>query len=246
MKMKTIKVWAEPGPPRLDSEEIPLRKPLRLLLGSGVLAVAMLGTAVPAQAHPARAATAPVVLSAGHVDAVDVAYEDGDLEIGVHDETVEPDVEREPGDVVFLVKNAAKTTVPADPAYGFLGAAGKPVWILPEVQNENLLWPGLAAEEIETGVFAGDTVSVQVEKVTGSGRFAIFTENAVGTPQVLVNSGDGLPDAVTLDAGTHRHVSWAFQKAGVYCVTIRVTAKLADSGATVTSEPAVYTFVVQP
>ena len=246
MKMKTIKVWAEPGPPRLDSEEIPLRKPLRLLLGSGVLAVAMLGTAVPAQAHPARAATAPVVLSAGHVDAVDIEYEDGALEIGVHDETVEPDVEREPGDVVFLVKSAARTTVPADPAYGFLGAAGTPVWILPEVENEELLWPGLSAEEVEAGVFAGDTVTLKVEKVTGSGRFAIFTENAVGTPQVLADSADGLPDAITLNTGAHRHVSWAFQKAGVYCVKVRATAKLAGSGATVSSEPAVYTFAVQP
>jgi len=246
MKMKTIRVRIDPGEPGSVLKEIPLRKPLRLMLGSGVLAVALLGAAVPAQAHPARSTTAPVVLSAGHVDAVDVAYEDGALELGVHDETVEPDVEREPGDVVFLVKKAAKTTVPADPAYGFLGAPGKPVWMLPEVQNESLLWAGLAAEEVEPGVFAGDTVTLEVESVTGSGRFAIFTENAVGTPQVLVNSADGLPDAITLDAGTHRHVSWAFQKAGVYCVTIRATARLADSGATVTSEPATYTFVVQP
>ncbi|BCJ50402.1 hypothetical protein Asp14428_18770 [Actinoplanes sp. NBRC 14428] len=175
-----------------------------------------------------------------------MAYEDGALEIGVHDETVEPDVEREVDDVVFLVKKAAKTTVPADPTYGFLGAAGKPVWVLPEVQNEDLLWPGLAAEEIDAGVFAGDTVTLKAENVTGPGRFAIFTENAVGTPQVLVNSGDGLPDALSLNAGTHRHVSWAFQKAGVYFVTVRATATLAGSGATVTSEPAVYTFVVQP
>jgi surface-anchored protein len=217
-----------------------LRKPLRLLLGSGILAAALLGTAVPAQA------AGTVVLSAGHVDVVDLAYEDGVLEIGVHDETVEPDVERDVDDVIFLVKNAARIAVPDNPAFSFLGTAGKPVWVLPEVQNEELIWPGIATEEIESGVFTADTVTLTFEKVTGSGRVAVFTEDAVGTPTVLVDSGDGLPDAVPLTAASHQHASWAFQKAGVYFIKVRATAKLAATGQTVTSEPAVYKFVVQP
>jgi surface-anchored protein len=217
-----------------------LRKPLRLLLGSGILAAALVGSALPAQA------VGPVVLSAGHIDLVDVAYEDGALAIGLHDETVDPGVEREVDDVVLLVRRAARTTVPDNPAFGFLGAPGKPVWILPEIQNDELLWPGLAAEEIETGVLAGDTVTLKVEKVTGPGRVAVFTEDAVGNPDVLVDSGDGLPDALSLTAGAHRHASWAFQKAGVHLVKVRATARLAATGATVTSAPVVYRFVVQP
>ena len=240
MKMKTIKVRVSGRSAPDQPKEIHLRTPLRLMLGSGILAAALLGTALPAQAADT------VVLSAGHVDIADVTYENGQLEIGVHDETVDPDVEREVDDVVFLVKKAARTTVPDNPAFGFLGTAGKPVWILPEIQNEELIWPGLAAEEIETGVLAGDSVSLKVEKVTGAGRVAVFTEDAVGNPNVLVNSGDGLPDALTLTAGTHQHASWAFQKAGVYLIKVRATAKLAGTGATVTSEPVVYKFVVQP
>ncbi|GIE82011.1 hypothetical protein Aph02nite_79610 [Actinoplanes philippinensis] len=217
-----------------------MRKPLRLLLGSGILAAALLGAAVPAQA------TDTVVLGAGHVDVVDLAYEDGVLEIGVHDETVEPDVEREVDDVVFLVKKAAKIAVPDDPAFGFLGSPGKPVWVLPEIQNEDLLWPGIATEEIENGVFAADSVTLKFEKVTGAGRVAIFTENAVGAPNVLVNSGDGLPDALPLATGTHQHASWAFQKAGVHLIKVSATAELAATGQSVTSAPVVYKFVVQP
>lgn len=216
-----------------------MRKPFRLLLGSGVLAAALLGTTGPAQA------AATVVLSSGHVDIVDVAYEDGALEIGVHDETVEPDVEREPSDVVFVVRRAARTTVPDNPAFGFLGAAGKPTWILPEIRNDELLWPGLAADEIEAGVFAGDTVTLAVQKVTGPGRLALFTEDAVGNPDILVNSADSLPDTLTLQAGSHRHASWAFSKAGVYTIKIRATGTLTD-GTTVTSDPALYQVVVQP
>ncbi|MEU8244453.1 choice-of-anchor M domain-containing protein [Actinoplanes missouriensis] len=224
-----------------------MRQPFRLLIGSGLLTAALLGTAAaPAQATGlGGTATDLVVLSAGHVDIADIAYEDGSLELGVHDETVEPDVEREVDDVVFLVKRAARTTVPANPAFGFLGAAGKPTWILPEIQNESLLWPGIATEEIEAGVFAGDQVTLTVEKVTGPGRVAVFTEDAVGTPNVLINSADGLPDALPLSTGTHLHASWAFSKAGVYLITARATGALTD-GTTVTSDPAVYKVVVQP
>ncbi|MEV6299496.1 choice-of-anchor M domain-containing protein [Actinoplanes sp. NPDC051861] len=208
----------------------------RLLLCGGVLAATLLTTALPAQA------AAPVVLGAGHVDVVDVSYEDGALEIGVHDETVEPDVERDPDDVVLLVKKAARTTVPSGSGWSFLGTTGAPVWILPEIQNEELLWPGLSAEEMEPG----DAVTLKVEKVIGPGRLALFTEDATGTPQVLVNSGDGLPDALALTGGEHRHASWAFQKAGVYLIKVRAAATLAASGDTVVSEPAVYKVVVQP
>jgi surface-anchored protein len=239
MKMKTIKISASGSSVPDQLEENPLRQPLRLLLGSGVLAAALLGTALPAQAADT------VVLSAGHVDIVDIAYEDGALEIGVHDETVEPDVEREVDDVVFLVKKAAKTTVPDNPAFGFLGAAGAATWILPEIQNEELLWPGIATEEIEAGVFAGDTVTLAVQKVNGPGRLAVFTEDAVGSPNVLVNSADGLPDAVALDAGSHLHASWAFSKAGVYFIKVRATGTLTD-GTKVTSDAAAYKVVVQP
>lgn len=214
-----------------------------------MLAAVLLGTMTPVQANPALTGSGhvgPTVLSSGHVDVIDVAYEDGQLEIGVHDESVEPDVERDADDVVFLVKKAARTTVPANSAYGFLGTAGSPVWILPEIQNEDLLWPGIASEEIEAGVFADDEVTVNVDRVIGSGRVAIFTEDALGNPDVLVNSGDRLPDALTLEAGQHRHASWAFQRAGVYSIKVSATATLADTGATVTSEPVTYRFVVQP
>ena len=212
-----------------------MRKPFRLLIGSGALVAALLSAAPPAQA------TDTVVLSSGHVDIVDIAYEDGALDIGVHDETVERQVD----DVVLLVRNAARTTVPDHPAFGFLGAAGKPVWILPEIQDERLLWPGIATEEIEAGVFAGDTVSLAVQKVIGPGHLALFTEDAVGNPNVLIDSADGLPDALPLQAGSHKHASWAFSKAGVYLIKVRATGTRTD-GTTVTSAPAVYKVVVQP
>jgi surface-anchored protein len=189
------------------------------------------------------AATPTVVLSQGHVDAVDVHYEDGELELHVHDETVDPSVERDPADVVFRVLPGAETTVPDDPAYSFLGSPGAPVWILPEAQNPDLLWPGLSTEEIEPGVFAGDTVTLTLWRVRGPGALSVFTTDAFGTPAVLANSGDGTPDQLTLTTGGHQHVNWGFTSTGTYKVVFQTCGTLAD-GTKVVSDPAVYTFQV--
>ncbi|MGI5149643.1 choice-of-anchor M domain-containing protein [Plantactinospora sp. CA-294935] len=221
-----------------------MRSTSRRLLVVGTIGAALVASAVPAQAQVATASR--VMLAAGHVDVVDVEYEDGALEIGVHDETVEPGVEREPDDVLFKVKREAGTTVPADPAFGFLGAPGAPVWILPEAQDENLLWPGLSTEELETGVFSGDAVTLSVVRVVGPGQLAVYTENAVGQPNVLVDSGDGTPDAIGLSVADHLHANWAFDQPGTYTVKVKATATLAASGQRVSSETVNLRFVVKP
>lgn len=217
-----------------------MRPFLRLLAGGGVLAAGLTGIAAPARAYPVPA---PIILSSGHVDAVDVEFEDGSLALAVHDES--SDTAYAPGEVVLHVKNLARTAVPDDPAYAFLGAPGDPVWLLPEIQNPDLLWPGLSTEELAPGVFANDTVTVKVERVRGPGDVAVFTQDAVGAPDVLVDSGDGLPDAIPLSTGGHTHVNWAFEEAGSYKLKVRATATLASTGQTVSSAAAVYTFTVQ-
>lgn len=200
-------------------------------------------TAVLAWAAPAQAG-APVVLSEGHVDVVDVAYEGGALEISVHDETVEPGVERDPDDVLFVANPRSAATVPDDPRYAFLGSPGSTVYVLPEVQNESLLFPGLSTEELQSGLFTGDTVQVRFRQVVGPDGVSLFTTDPAGNPHVLVDSEDGLPDKVTLTVGTHLHENWAFEKAGWYAVKVDATATLAATGARVTSDPAWLKFKV--
>lgn len=208
-------------------------KSIRLLVAPAIAAVALVGTT------PAHAAA--VVLDQGHVDVIGVAFEDGALDIHVHDE--ENDIEYAPADVRLVAKSGSRTTVPADPAYRFLGAAGAPVWVLPQEQDPNLLWPGVAAEEIEPGVFAGDTLRVQIVCVTGPGDFSIFTTDEVGAPTVLADSGNGLPDSFNLAAGQHLHANWAFEAAGRYTILVRVSGVLAATGQRVTDlEP--YSFTV--
>jgi surface-anchored protein len=207
-------------------------------------ATAAVTAAVLAWAAPAQAGSL-VVLSQGHVDVVDVHFEEDELEIAVHDGTVEPSVERDPEEVLFVVKPEAATTVPDDPRYAFLGSPGATVHVLPEFADEGLLFPGLSSEEIEPGVFAGDTVQLRFRTVLGPNGVSLFTTDEAGDPTVLVDSEDGLPDTITLTTGTHLHQNWAFEKPGIYLIKVDATGVLADTGATVTAKPAWLKFLVQ-
>ncbi|MCX4471377.1 choice-of-anchor M domain-containing protein [Micromonospora sp. NBC_01655] len=214
-----------------------MRKPIRMVLATGMVAAGLLAAAPPAQADV-------VTFSSGHLDLVDIAYEAGELELGVHDE--DNDVEYAPDEVKIVVKRQAKVTVPNDPAFDFLGTPGvSQVWVLPEIQNTDLVWPGIAAEEVEAGTFTADALALHVRSVSGPGQLAIYTENAVGQPTVLVDSGDGLPDTIALTAGDHLHANWAFDRAGTYRVTFRATGTLAATGQRVTSEATTLRVVVQ-
>ncbi len=203
-----------------------------------------LGTTAALAVGAAPAQAAPVVLSQGHADVIGVAYEDGELHVHVHDETVEPAVEREPCDVIVQVKSEAKLAVPGDPAYAFLGAPGSPVWILPQVEDPNLLFAGIGTEEIEPGALVGDSVKIKLAGVYGPGKFSLFTVDEFGAPTVVLNSRDGLPDSFDVAAGAHMHANWAFTKAGTYYLVFVVTARDAGTNELVSSGPVVYRFNV--
>ncbi|MDG4772887.1 choice-of-anchor M domain-containing protein [Solwaraspora sp. WMMD792] len=222
------------------------RRATGALVTASAMIAALVVSAAPAQAHGAGL---PVVLSAGHVDVIEVEYEDGEMELGVHDDTVEPGEHRHHDDVIFVVKPEAKTTVPSDSAFAFLGTAGAPVWILPQVENEDLLFAGIATEELEAGVFEGDTVDLTVQQLISapsSAKMAIYTEDLFGQPTVLANSRDGLPDVVDLSVGEHLHVNWAFSKAGGYLLKVKASATLAGTTTVVESDSVYLRFVVLP
>lgn len=215
-----------------------MRNPIRLLVTTGALVATLVATAAPARAQ------GQIVIGQGHVDVIGVAYEDGALNLHIHDESVEPGVEREPHEVKFQVPPGARTTVPADPSYAFLGDAGDPVWVLPQTENPDLVWAGIGTEEIEPGVFRNDAVTVTFQFLVAPGELAVYTEDSFGLPaDILVDSGDGLPDTVTLPAGDHLHANWAFDAPGHYFVLVKATGTLAASGQSV-SDTGVYHFHV--
>jgi surface-anchored protein len=213
----------------------------RILVTAGSLAVAAI-TTVAVTATPAHAGgTRDVVLATGHVDVIGVAYEDGELDLHVHDE--ENDAEYQPGEVTLQALPAAETTVPADPAFGFLGAPGDPVWILPQLENPDLLFAGLATEEIEAGDLAGDQVQVTLA-VIGPGDVAVYIEDELGLPsEILFDTDDGSRDMFTLTAGGHVHANWAFSEPGNYHWVVAATARDAATNAFV-ADAGIYHFQV--
>jgi surface-anchored protein len=183
-----------------------------------------------------------VVFSNIHGD-LDMGYEDGELELIFHDHT--HDVEYDPKDVILQVNGSAKTTVPNSGTYSFLGQPGDPVWILPAVQDPNLLFLGTASEEIPTGIFVGDAVWLSLEAVKGPGEFALFAIDPFGTPVVLMNSRDGITDSdgLSAPAGGHTDYNFAFSKPGTYHITLEATGVLLD-GTVISSGKVTYTFKV--
>ncbi|MDB6025687.1 MAG: hypothetical protein JWM68_1910 [Verrucomicrobiales bacterium] len=188
---------------------------------------------------------AVTTLSKFHIDILDLAYEDGGLHVGVHDHT--HDVEYEANTVILAVTNRAQTTIPTSPAFGFLGVAGNTTWIIPPVQDPEILFGGIASEEIEPGIFVDNTVRASLVSVSGPGNLAMYSVDGFGVPHAKFNSADGIDssDYADVPAGGHTDFSWAFSAPGTYHVSFRATGTLDDGTNTfVDSGPVAYTFVV--
>lgn len=204
------------------------------LIGCVSLAV-LAGIAVPAQAQ--------VVLAQGYVDAIDVQYNGGELELHLLDQTVVPPLVRNPANVVLQVKPEARAVVPSNPAFAFLGSPGASVWILPQNQNPNLLWPAITTWHVPAGVFVNDRLSVRLLDVQGPDGFSLYTLNAIGSPSVRFDSENGLPDSLTLGL-TRLHACWAFEATGNYTLTFEAIGTRASDGLLLISDPVEYHVVV--
>ena len=190
---------------------------------------------------------AETVLSSGHTD-VGIVYEDDawNLHIGQHEAT--PPAEYAPSEAILQVGPASQTTIPANSAFSFLGAAGSPIYVLPEVQNNALLFLGFGTEELASGLFLNDEVTMSLQAVRGPGQFSVYDVDPFGNPTVLMNSGDGIAanDSVILAAGGHRHVNWAFSDPGTYQIDFEASGSLTEANQFTSSGPVTYTFEVVP
>ncbi len=183
-------------------------------------------------------------LFSGHTD-IGVAYEDDAWDLHVHAEDI--DAEFAPAEALLVVPPVAQTIVPAATNYAFLGSPGSPLWLLPNVENPRLLFLGLAAEEISSGVFLGDQINVRLKSVEGPGAFSVFSIDGFGVPIVHMNSGDGLDerDTKSIVTGSHEDFAWAFTRPGFYRVTFEASGALANE-TPIRSGDVTYYFEVLP
>ncbi|MFV2017976.1 choice-of-anchor M domain-containing protein [Micromonospora sp. LOL_023] len=196
---------------------------------SSVLA-AVLAVAVPAA--PAQATI--IELTSGHVDVLDVDHvAGGPIVVRVGDDTGSTTVYRDPSTVVFAVPAAANVAVPSGSAWAFLGTGGY-AYVLPQTNTAGLLWAGWDTTGVASGALQFNRVVVKLTDVQGPGGFSVFTASG-GTPTVLFDSGNGLPDSLNVNRNTHAHVNWGFDVAGTYVATFEVSGVRTSNGQTVSS-----------
>lgn len=183
-----------------------------------------------------------VVLERGHVDLIEVTVQGTRLVVSVKDDTRPSGVVfRSPEQVQVRVQDRARIAVPSGP-FGFLGPAGSQVYLLPQVQDPELVWPGWSTERLSAGQVVGDRVTMRLSSVQGPGPVALFTTDQFGSPTVLFDTAEGTARSIEVPIRTHAHASWAFRSPGVHRVTFEVSADVAGSGPTTTV--ATYVFLV--
>jgi surface-anchored protein len=176
------------------------------------------------------------VLKAGHAD-IGVNFEEGAWDLHIHNH--EPDTEYEPSEALLYVgsdSRVIRSGDSADAAYDFLGVpAGNAVFVLPQVENTNLLFLGIGGEELGEGLLEGDVATLRLASVTGPGHFSIWQAGLTATtPKLFMATSDGIDasDVYEVAAGSHAHMNFAFTKIGFYEVTFVASGIDADGNTT--------------
>jgi surface-anchored protein len=216
---------------------------------AAIAATAVLSILTPtasAQLQPGGYTT----LTTEHADLA-VLWTGTELELHIHDE--DNDIEYATDEALLFVPDVTtafgngRITRPADAAWNFTGAAaGAPIWTLPSSQDPDLLYLGIANEDLAEfpALFATQT-TFSLISVTGyngapaPGAFSLYRIAGV-TPTAVMASSDGISAADSVVVGSaagfgHSHFNYAFSSLGIYEVTLRATATLA-AGGTVTDQ----------
>lgn len=147
-----------------------------------------------------------------------------------------------PARTVFHLPNDKDARTKVVAGYDYIAPEGTDIFYIPSTRTRGLLYPGLGAEGIRPGALKNNTINLELVRssVPEGGRAEVFTESGRDNPRVFSTNDQLAPHTIT--SGGHEHLSWAFTREGIYQLTFRATATLAD-GTSVSSE-ATYTIAV--
>ncbi|MDO8183963.1 choice-of-anchor M domain-containing protein [Conexibacter sp. JD483] len=172
------------------------------------------------------------VIATGHVD-VGPRFVDGRWTLMIHDDEAKSkpggrSVWRHAEQTVLRVGDVAIQTVPDDPAYAFLHAAGRQVYVVPQTQDLKVVWVGWNTQDPDVMERIDRGVRLTLTDVEGPGELVVFLQSGdFAEPQVLWDS-TAAARPVWVDVNTHTHANWVFTEPGVYLVHVRVDAELID------------------
>jgi len=132
------------------------------------------------------------------------------------------------GHLHTVATSKARIAVPQDPAYSFLGTPGQQVWVIPQVQQDGIVWPGWNTQDTEVAARVDREVTWSLEGVRGPGAFTLFLNSDFGKPQPVFDSRKPFPQQTGVDVNTHVHGNWTFDAEGTYLLDVAMTAKLTD------------------
>lgn len=152
---------------------------------------------------------------------------------------------------VYIVGGpGAQLTIPSNPNYAFLGAAGAPIWILPQSQNVMLPYLGTSAEDIPLGVFNGP-LNFELLSVEGPGNFFAWANSGAGQPPIVkfictngvVSTQYNVMNPLT---GSHEHYNWGFSTNGLYRITFRASGQLIGETTNIIGKEIAWAFEILP
>jgi len=206
--------------------------------------VSLLGSAV-LTAVPALADERPLTLDHGHVDAFNLALENGQPVLNLKEDVTGSHVTHPPEEVNLVVKDAALTQFPGDASYAAYfpeELLGTSAYYLPLTQDPNLLWPGW--DSLPLGSPWND-VDIHVTDIDGPGDVFLWSQGSFGGKQPLLTGGGyQLPGTIHQSALAHVHANWAFTQPGEYLVTAHAVVSATSTGASATTNEATYLFTV--
>lgn len=217
------------------------RRPAPRRTGVALAAAAVLLLAPATAAAAPAAESAAVELGTGHAD-VGPALVDGSWQIVVEDDAAGAPVDRDPDQVTFRVGDRARSALPEDEDFRFLGAPGDPVHLIPQTQVPGALWLGWNTQHPTLLADPPAAISFRVDDVQGPGALRVYLDyGGFRPPQVLWDSTAPAQD-LPVDADVHAHANWAFSAAGDYRARFTATLTAAD-GTTSTAESTLHFLV---
>lgn len=162
----------------------------------------------------------PAEIGVGHLD-LGPRLIDGQWRAGLRHDDAGRGVWHDPNQTVLRVSDSAIMTAPDSADYPFLAdVAGKPVHVIPQTQNPNVVWLGWNTQDPAVTATIDRGLTMRVGPVSGPGRAWLFLQSGTfGKPLLLADSG-AQPGDVWIDSGTHVHANWAFSAPGTYTVTV--------------------------
>lgn len=162
----------------------------------------------------------PAEIGVGHLD-LGPRLIDGQWRAGLRHDDAGRGVWHDPNQTVLRVSDSAIMTAPDSADYPFLAdVAGKPVHVIPQTQNPNVVWLGWNTQDPAVTATIDRGLTMRVGPVSGPGRAWLFLQSGTfGKPLLLADSG-AAPGDVWIDSGTHVHANWAFSAPGTYTATV--------------------------